>query len=287
MNVKSVLKVFQENRLLTIVLLVILVGFVAFTVARCSAVNAPVVEQPDSEVAEQPSETDNDKLIYEGGDLSEEQKAVRTSYSADTLDVIALLKANVWTASGDTTSLSFTDEDYSEASSGTKRRTVPYIVTAISGSLESNIEKTQAGSTVGRATLAIETPSGTHLVELTRTTDVKGISSWMITSDAFTQAKSYVRAGAATNFTIVVPESDQPTLEDLFSDKLSVLEAQMRDYCGLYYPSASKATWTRNAVIDMAAATVSTSFKLDNQSNTQITVVFNTATQTFDVGTVR
>lgn len=280
------LDLLKKNRIAAIAAAVVVLAFVGLSVMRCTAVHAPepVQEQGESQDGER-QEGASPAADGEGSPeaLPADIAAIRSAYDEETREVDAFLAANAWTSAGDASTLSFADSRLLEEKPGQQSVSAPYAIAALSR--DNAQEKTQAGATIKRTSIAVKTPERTHLLLLTETTDPAGGVSWIIASDtAFKHARAYNRAAASAAFSV---EGLSAEAVAMFGNDMNAITSKLNDYCAQYFPTASRATWTAQATIDWAEGVADTSFTLDNSSKTQITLTYRMDGQSLEVGKVR
>lgn len=275
------LELLRKNRIAAIAAAIVLLAFVGLSVARCAAVHAPDPAQEQGQ-----SQEGGPAPAEEGGAapeaLPDDIAAIRSAYDDGMREIDAFLAANAWTSAGDASTLSFADSRLTEEKPGREPVSAPYAIAALSR--DNAVEKTQAGATVKRTSIAVKTPDRTHLLLLTETTDPAGGVSWIIAADtAFEYATAYNRAAASATFDV---EGLNAEAVAMFGGDADAIASKLHDYCAQYFPTASRATWTAQATVDWAGGTADTSFTLDNSAKTQVTLSYRMDGEGLEVGKV-
>lgn len=266
-----------------LVFLLVILLFVAFSVSRCVAVHAPdnASSEGDGEGVpgiEEASPAEEDEPV-----LDDEQKKLYEGYDEQTRNFVNLLAANTWTAQGESRSLTFTDKTFTEAAGqqdGQNEHTFAVSAYERTEDTESGVNGETKQTVTHNA--AILTDDGTYLITLRQITSTAGSQSvgWSVTSNAFRYSDSYTLAKASEGLSISGLNSSFSSLIDNRTDELS---QAVSDYCSKYYPTATKAEWSKTTALDWESSTVSTSFRLDNASKTDITVVYDMQSGSFAV----
>ncbi len=208
--------------------------------------------------------------------LSEYARAAKTSYDQETQELIGILSQNAWgaPAGGE---VSFTDSTYRETASGAEPEDVPYAILALKSE-----QVTDSGRQIQERTAAMETPAGITFLTLTRTVTIQGEEAWEIESPAFQNKGRLVRAQATGPLTIEAEALQE--LAPYLGGSAETLNKLLTDYCSLYYPSASHASWSKQIDIDADKRTLTTVFNLDNASHTHLKAIYHTDTQSYEFG---
>lgn len=273
---KNIKQDFEKNRFKYIagIAIVAILVFVIASIAHGFSINAFGPEENSQPEQEQPVEGDTPKK--EESKLSQEQVTAKAMYSPEILEFISLLEANTWTANNETKSIVFSNGvTFKERSSSSENET-HYTITAL------DIAKSTDGANT-TYTSAINTGKESFIMTCTATTAGNGIGM-SVTSSAFNLSKSYARSTAALTFAI---EGMTDKMDTLIGNTTPALTEQLREYCALTYPTASKATWDKTATVDWEYNTVGFSVKLDNSSKTQVALTYHMDTKIFDIGGVK
>lgn len=209
--------------------------------------------------------------------LGEDAVKMRSEYDDQARELIGILQKSAWVASnGD--EVAFTETSFAEKRAGEDIEETPYVITSTKRTKLNSADK-QIDQTIA----AIQVPDGTHLMTLTYLTQ-KDSETWTLSCDALDTQGDLQRHAAATDFAVVGDEDMATTLAVLLGGDTSMLEDLLKDYCALYYPSASEARWSGAAEADWASQTVTTDFTLNNSAKTHVLVTYRTDTASYEFG---
>lgn len=270
---RGLIDLISEHKLLSIAIVVILVlgGLIAFTLIANQ--NETVNDSQGQEVIEEEQE------ISEELTLTEEEWTYINSYSADTNEFISLLRASVWTANQETTSLNFEENKFTEVRAGSEELNKKFVVLAL--------EKTQAvegGSTLERYIVSALIDEEACFMTLERAVNSQDTSvpasEWTVKSTAFDYSQMYKRSTATTKFEVVGLNEE---FKKLINNDDEILTKKVQEYSAQYFPTASSAEWSETATIDWDNHSIATSFMLNNSAKTQLSVTYDLENNKYDI----
>lgn len=257
----------------------VVVAVVVGSMVRCSVVNfsEPEVADETAQQQEQAVNEEEQEAVQESG-LSEQEERIVIGYSEETLDFIALLSANVWTASNETMSLTFEETAFTE-SKASEDVTRGFVVTAVR-----TTQLPIAGQTVTQHIAAVQIEGKPYILEVQQAVGQDGKGDvFSIACDAFANSAAYSRSYASSSFVV---EGINEDFDVVFKGKTEELENQLHEYCSQYYPTATEAVWSGKFEMDYQKNVVKTSFHLDNKSSATVNVSFDTQELAFDIAKV-
>lgn len=277
----------------------IIVGIVAivFVIAIIGAafMLRPAPEEEYSEEAteqvfeEGTSEEENvqEEPLEEGWpELTAEQQSLIQAYSDKEKDLTALLAANTWTASKETSTIDFTEDSYREikdgkiANGGVRRFAICALDTDTSVESGVNGERAQTDATIMSVLLDDGTYVVMHLLAMTSTSSE--LPEMTINSSSFVDAKSYMRMRAAQGLSV---EGLNEQALALMGGKQPQLTELLTEWCAINYPTASVATWDGRLDVNYNTNILSTSFTLNNQASSRVSIIYDMAYAAFSVDT--
>lgn len=246
------------------------------TASESAQVGDAESEAPDGSNPQNDPEPARGEYTFDGLEMTEEELAaieftdvvdMRDEYSEDTVSLIALLSSNVWTASDQRYSLTFTDVDYTETDADTIERT-PYVITA----MKNVDEPEEDGRKATVTTFAFATPDETTIASLrvTKSTDEAGLFEAKLEIGQLSFSKTYL-LDHATDFLEVDGPGDEWC--DAHGIAIEEIEYQLTEYCSRHYPTATSATWTQIATEDFGKGLTTIEFGLDNRGNNTVALV--------------
>ncbi len=246
-------------------------------------VSEPVAEDTESGEAEEVVELDavsaEERTDYDS--LTDIQRALVEAYTDEEKDFIVFLSANIWTADKETRRLVFSEYSFKETKDAEEGASTSFAISALTKTTE-----TESGATIEITTAALQTSTSSKLIELQKVTDKEGRVTYSLTSETFRGARTYVRTAGAANFTLKGVENF-PAFLEVIGQNQTELEEALKNYVAVTYPSAARATFEGRALIDWSANTVTFSVVLNNESNTQLNVVYHAEEKFFSVGELR
>jgi len=212
--------------------------------------------------------------------MPEDAGAARSAYDATSRELAAVLAGSKWAADGGR-ALTFDDVAWTESTASSQEsRRVPYVIRS-----SEREHRQEGGADIDVTTAAIETPSCTYLLTLTKRAassgQTPGTEQWTVRCGAFEPASGYSRAEAATAFEVVGTDGE---LDALLGGTSAQLVSLLHDYCALYYPSATAATWSEEAQVDYSRRRVDTSFTLDGGTRAHVGVSYDMDTGSYVFG---
>lgn len=282
----------KEHRGLIVLAAGALALIIAFSVVRCTTVQAQRVQAAQAEggvsvqTAGSANAGSNDgnaqaesvesKALAK---LSDSQRERQSAYDEDTARFVAELSSNIWTARNDKYFLTFTPTIYTDRAD--EKETVhPYVIS----DLMPRGTKSSDQQTVETQEAVIETDEGSSVLTYTVTTDKKsGKKTVKIASSAFSiyEEDGYTRSGAADN-ALTVGEVNS-SFSAMIDGKTDAMEKALRDFCASNYPTATKATWRSSVTCDWKEKTVVTWFDLNNSSKSSVSITYSTDKGEFKV----
>lgn len=237
-----------------VVLVAIVLAFVtAGSVARCQAIHAP----SDAEDAQSP-----ENLAEE--ELPDEMRALRKTYTDVTKEALGMLAANAWADGQGTAVVTFTDRAIRTTTQGGEE----WEAYAVSASARKSVTDEGAASAV--TTLCLGTSEWTDIATLTvpQGGDAGAYATFQCPS---------VCGGSALTLSPALKEvaldgPDDAVLEARGTTR-EAAEAAMAEWCALWRPTATTATWTRVVEEDHGERTHRLFFELDDQRASNVTLV--------------
>lgn len=259
----------------------------ALVVVRCTAIHASA---PDDGVAIEEdvdsSAVDATELTTEGEEreipLTERQKQLIDSYDAATTDFIEFLRANSWQTSDSLRTVQFSETTYVETDLASENVSdeITYAISAKNTSVQ-----TSPDATTELTTVVLECGDGkTRLMTLGKTTELDGTIRYVLSSQDFSVASSYLRYDRAENVEV---DGMTETMKSYIGNDTVGLEHVLTEYCAKFCPSAQRAIWEQIVTLDDASGTVSFSVMLDAADIPSVAVLYNRADGTFEVGRQR
>lgn len=270
---KELITQHKKVTVITVFLLIMFIGGSAISALNVANLRA---QQETQETESSEEDTKSEEVEEESVDLTESQQEAIDAYDDDTIKFIDTLSASVWSSNGHT--LRFSDTQYTESSNGTLT-THSYAITRLETSND------QTGAQL--VTAVFETDTGTHIVEYTSLTgssnDGSGeVTSTLSSSSAFMLANTdYTRSDAVSSITINGLNS---AVTELLDNKTDELTEELSNWCAVYYPTVTEATWAGTAYIDYNNSFVQLDFTLTGESNISLSVIYHTDTGTFVFG---
>lgn len=277
------LEIIKEKKAVAITVIAILLIAILLPLVRCSSLSqvesaseddpALSVVMPDEK---KPSEEDQSIK------LSDRQSEIISAYGNDEYELLGLLKANVWTANKDTNTIRFEDNSYTESANNSSTSTS----FAICG-IESNTEMLSGvngeSETTEDTTVTLMYQDGTY--GLLHVMLIQSSSSpnpeLTVNSSDFSKSKSYIRTKAANGLNV---EGLNDEVKALIKDKTADLDEFLTEYCSIYYPTASVATWDQKVEANYSSNMVEMSFTLNNLGTSRIAVTYDLTYSEFGVG---
>ncbi len=272
----------RENKTQAIIGAILVVFFIAFSVASFihtqSVQEAQQLEEAAAESSEESESEDDLTEEQEAVDeeLSDELKAKRDSYDSDTKEFIAILTAQLWGVDGGSPYISFTDTTYSETTASGDTETHAYVINVLKKTTEQ-----YSDPEIICYTAAVETEEASFFVELTRETDTDGTVTYYLSSSAFrSSSSSYVSVSVSGAYE--VSGLNDEVLE-LIGNDLDGLNDAVARYCAQYYPTAADIVWANYVVISWETNQITIPFQEGDNSSSLISVVYDRDEQTFTV----
>lgn len=273
----------KKGKVVAIIVCVALIGLIA---ARCTAVHSPVAEEPvaaeaEAESAEEVTEEAEGESVPEV-ELTERQAELIAAYDGATIDFIEFLRANSWQTSDSQRTVQFTESTFIETDLASESVSDP-VTYAIAA--KSNEVITSPDATTENTTVVLECgDEKTRMMTLGKTTELDGTVRYVLSSQDFTVASSYLRYDRAENVEV---DGMTETMKGYIGDDTVGLEHALTNYCQTYCPSAQRAFWEQVVTLDDAAGTVAFSVMLDAADSPSVAVLYNRADGTFEVGRMR
>lgn len=262
------IKLLKEKKNVVIIILLALIAFVSVSIILYN------VNHPSGDIsAEVESEETNS-----GVKLTNEQKQIQSNYSNDVKEIVALLKATIWTNDEGTYNVRFDDSSITINNSSTEQQTViPYVVSALSEEESSNSESFITTTSI--VLLTSDTDETNYILTLTKTQTGEYGIDYSLSSSLFSDM-TLSRGVYQTDFTVSDLTSD---FSDFVDGHVTEMEDQLKDFCYNFYPAATSATWTKTMTIDWNTNTITTEFGLNNYSNTTVTMTYDRAAQIWSI----
>lgn len=273
----------SKSKAIAAVVLIVCLGLV---VARCTAIHSPVAE--DAPVTEAEAAAEQEAADEAAGpevqevELTERQQELIGAYDAQTTELIEFLRANSWQTSDSQRTVQFSDKTFIETdlAAETVSNPVTFAISARNSSVQASPDATTELTTV-----VLECGDGkTRMMTLGKTTELDGTVRYVLSSQDFTVASSYLRYDRAENVEV---DGMTETMKSFIGEDTVGLEHALTEYCATYCPSAQRAFWEQSVTLDDAAGTVSFAVMLDSADSPSISVVYNRADGTFEVGRIR
>ena len=219
-------------------------------------------------------------------ELTDEQKALIDGYSDEEKQICALLAASTWTASKETATVVFTEDAFCEYKNGEQAKGEPrrYAISAVdsSSSVESGVNGERVQTDDVTLSLLLDDGQQTiaHLITQTSTSsELPGIT---VSSNIFEDSSSYLRVKASKGLSV---EGLNSQAVELMGGKQDELKSKLTEWCAIAYPTASIASWDGKVEVNYNTNLLQTSFMLNNQANSRVTVVYDMAYGEFSVDT--
>lgn len=250
---------------LAVALVVALMGGVG---ALLGTSRVPEVASAMGDVPEEGHEQESDPIqeavVAEPAGFS----SLRSRYSDDTAEIVDLLCASAWATADDANVLSFTPEVMVQSKDG-HDELVAYVLPAEPLVRQ---ETAQDGAQVVTRTFALETADSTSLVTMVTRTPDEGGPTIQVAGDAFASESPYLRVEGSGSVVLDAPDSEWLAQAGVDRDEL---EGSMGEWCAVHHPSATAATWTRTALDDYEARTLTLTYELDNRQRSRVAVVIS------------
>lgn len=260
----------------------------AIALAACVALIAGAIVLRPAGTVEQEASQDQDAAITEtesqetdeadgpGARLSEDQQRLIDGYSDEERTIAALLASSTWTAAKETASIVFTEDSFSEMKNGEAASAGErsYAICALDevSDVESGVngERVQTDDT----TVSVLLDDGTYAVMhlLTQTSTSSELPAITVSCTAFQDAPSYLRVRAANTLSVEGLNDEAKSLMDGKQDELA---SALTEWCAVYYPTASVASWDGKLTLNCNSNVLETSFTLNNQASTRVTVDYD------------
>jgi|GEM_PF-3259868 len=273
---KEMIQIFKEHKIVLVAIIMLILMFVGWSVWQYGNRQAELQQQEQQAITEgETIDADTgDEVSNPQAELTDRQKDIISNYSIEQENFVALLSANIWMDATEASSLSFTENTYTEIK-GTEKAIVPFAIVSV---IEDNI--VGEGSTYESHIASVETDSSNFILKLQRWVASDGTAGeWKLTSSGFTMADEYIRGSAAEGFVLEGMNDEAATLMGGTED----LTSSIADFVTATYPSASVATWNGKIEIDWSEQTTTARFNLDTKSSTQIIVVYRMDTNKISV----
>lgn len=237
-----------------IALLAIVLAFVtAGSVARCQAIHAP----SDAEDADSP-----ERLAEE--ELPDEARALRKSYTDVTKEALGMLAANAWADGQGTAVVTFTGLAIRTATQGGEE----WEAYAVAASARRSVTTEGVTSTV--TTLCLGTSEWCDIATLTVPTggDAGAYATFQCPSIC---GGSVLTLSPALK--VVTLDGPDDAVLEAHGTTRDTAEAAMAEWCALWRPTATTATWTKVAEEDHEKRTYSLFYELDDQRSSGVALV--------------
>lgn len=225
----------------------------AGSVVRCRAIHAP-----EGSEEQQSPETLADE------ELPDETRSLRESYASDTREALGLLAANVWTDGSGAAVATFTDRAIHVITQGDEEWTA-YAVRA-----SRRKTTTTDGTTSSVTTLCLETAEWTDIATLTAppTGDGERLATFQCPS---------VCGGSELTLSPALKEVSLDGPPDAYLEARGTsrpeAESALAQWCALWHPTATTATWTQVVEEDHAERVCRIYYELDDRRGSAVTLV--------------
>lgn len=213
-----------------------------------------------------------------GAALSEEQQRLIDAYSEKEREIAALLASSTWTASKETASVIFTEDAFTEVKNGEEASAGKRSFAICALDEVSSVEGGVNGEHVQTddATISILLDDGSYAVMhlITQTSTSSELPAITVSCTAFKDAASYLRVRAANGMSV---EGLNDEVKGLLDGKQDELASVLTEWCAIYYPTAFTASWDGKVTLNYNSNALETSFSLNNQASTRITVTYDMA----------
>lgn len=272
MDTTAINEFIEKHRTAVIVGTVIIALFIAFSVTSFNRVHQ--TNDADTATAQQEASPEDEAVAK----LSDSQKDKMSSYDSDTSNVIAILKANLWSTEDKQNLVSFTDKTYTERTADGSSSTTAFVVDAVKTSNETADDE---GTQKATYDLAVETPDASFFITLEKYTDANGnIQYFLDCSKLKGNSNLYSPISASGN--IKVNNLNQDIVQ-LIDNKQDALEQQLKEYCSTYYPAAMNVNWAKYATIDWDSNTVLLTFDLDDAKSSTLYAEYDRQAKSFQI----
>ena len=224
----------------------------ASSVARCCAIHPSEVEEQRS-----PDAVADDEL-------PEGTRALRKSYTDVTKEALALLAANVWADGQGTSVVTFTDRAMCTTSQGGES----WEAYAVVASSRRTVAQGQSNATV--TTLCVATAEWADIATLTVPSAGGDGAYATFSCPSICGGGELTLSPALKEVTIDGP--DDGALEARGTSRESV-EAALAQWCALWRPTATAATWTKVIEEDYGNRAYRIFYELDDRRNSDVTLV--------------
>lgn len=223
------------------------------SVARCHAIHAPA----DAEDQQSPDALAEDEL-------PEEARSLRGSYTGDTREALGLLAANVWTDGSGTSAVTFTDRAIHVIAQGGE----DWTAFAVRASRRKTV--TADGATSSVTTLCIETAEWTDIAVLTVPSAPDGTSLATFQCPSVCGGSELTLSPALKEVAVDGPSDAYLEARDTSRAEVTAALAQ---WCALWRPTATTATWTEVVEEDHAERVCRIYYELDDRHSSKVTLV--------------
>ena len=265
-RLEAALAAVKGKRGVTLAIAVAAVAFLALSVARCTSVHAQDETEPEQAQAEAVQE---EAPI----ELTERQQEAIAAYGSDERELEALLEASAWVAQGASENVRFEGASWTEVR-GDQEAARTYAICGIESEESDARGANGERSHIEERTATVLLDDGSYALVHVRLTTATGTQGTMasVASEAFTFAKSYVRAERATSFSV---EGLNDEAIYLLGGDAQEITACLGEACALAYPTASCATWNGDVDVSWAKELATATFTLDNEAQTSIGVAYD------------
>ena len=265
-RLEAALAAMKGKRGVTLAIAVAAVAFLALSVARCTSVHAQDETEPEQAQAEAVQE---EAPI----ELTERQQEAIAAYGSDERELEALLEASAWVAQGASENVRFEGASWTEVR-GDQEIGHVYAICGIEVGETDDRGTNGERSHVEERTATVLLEDGSYALLHVRLTTATGTSGTVasVACEAFSLAKSYVRAERATSFS--VEGLNEQAISLLGGDEQAIATC-LGEACAIAYPTATRATWNGDVEVSWANGIASATFTLDNEAQTSIGVAYD------------
>lgn len=279
-------EIIKEKKAIAIAVIAILLIAILLPLARCSSLsqveNKETASENDPTLSVVIPDDEEAVEVEQAIAISERQSEIISAYGSDEVELLGLLKANVWTANKDTNTIRFEENAYTE-SANNNSTTTSFAICGIESNTETLSGVNGESETTEDTTVTLMYEDGSYglmHVKLIQSSSSPNPELTVNSSD-FSKSKSYIRTKAANGLNV---EGLNEEVKALIKNKTTELDEFLTEYCSIYYPTASVATWDQKVEANYNSNIVEMSFTLNNLGTSRIAVTYDLTYGEFGVG---
>lgn len=256
----------QEHKGMLILSAILIVVFVLISIGILNFRHMKEQEFYEQEQQQQEQTSQGEEEQQASMSLSDEQLSVANNYDSNTSEVLALLKANVWTDGNEKSYIKFGNNYFVDSST---KQVKAFVVIA---NKQDRIQENNEVIT----TLSIETSDKQNSIMTVRKRSVQAVSGtvgymYTVSCNLFSTSNDYWRTSSADYLQVDIVSDE--VLQYINNDKQALISA-VTDYCSLNYPTVTKVTFTGVIDIDTSEQVKVINFACNNKANSKIQVVY-------------